>query len=177
MANHLVFLRGINVSGKNILKMNLLQNLLHSNGFPSSKTYIQSGNISIPNAIISTEKTKLKIESLLLEHFDIETICIVKTRDEIKALLEEIPFSTENTKELYFTFLENTPSKEALEAILEKDYKQDAFEITNDCIYIRCRNGFGKTKLNTTFFENKLKLKATTRNWNTLTKMMALAQG
>lgn len=177
MNDYLLFLRGVNVSGKNILKMADFKECLHKNNFPNAKTYIQSGNILIPNTPLNSETLKIKIEELLLKQFNIDTICIVKTLEELKTTLLKVPFSTESTKEMYFTFLSELPAKKNTETLLEQNYNQDIFEIEKDCIYLKCANGYGKTKLNNNFFEKKLAIKATTRNWNTLTKMIALGDG
>lgn len=174
MTDYIIFIRGINVSGKNILKMHLLKEVLSNYGFEHVKTYIQSGNLLIPNSDVSSQNIKSKIELVLQEHFQIETICIVKKLNEIKHILQSFPFSTKNTKELYVTFLNQTPSKEKIETIIGKDYKEDNFKILENLIYIQCKNGFGKTKLTNNFFEKKLNVHATTRNWNTLNKIITL---
>lgn len=174
MTHYIAFLRGINVSGKKSLKMQLLKDAFTQNGFADTQTYIQSGNIFIPNCELNKKSVKIKIEKILLTEFDIETICIIKTANELETILNNIPFSIENTKQLYFTFTETTIDKELIKTIAKGAYKEDLFSASNDCIYIQCINGFGKTKLNNNFFERKLKCKATTRNWNTLVKMIHL---
>tara|TARA_B100000809_G_scaffold237763_1_gene257850 strand:+ start:14491 stop:14778 length:288 start_codon:yes stop_codon:yes gene_type:complete len=95
---------------------------------------------------------------LHFEHFNIQTISIVKTSEEIKALMKENPYPTENTKELYFILLSETPILEKVETSIGKDYNQGAFVIINYCIYIQCINGFRKTK--------KLTIISLKRNYN-----------
>lgn len=175
MNNYIVFLRGVNVSGKNIIKMEAFKKALFKNGLSNVQTYIQSGNIFIPNSKDRPEEVKQRIETILQSEFDIETICIVKTAHELKTLVNKIPFSIEDTKQLYFTFTEKNATKEDIDAITNGDYKGDKFSVSNETIYIQCINGFGKTKLNNNFFEKKLNLKATTRNWNTIIKMIGFA--
>jgi uncharacterized protein (DUF1697 family) len=53
----------------------------------------------------------------------------------------------------------------------------DEFRIAGREVYLLCPNGYGKTKLNNTLWERKLKVGATTRNWNTVTKLLELAGG
>jgi uncharacterized protein (DUF1697 family) len=55
------------------------------------------------------------------------------------------------------------------------DYPPDKFQISGNEIYIWCPDGFGKTKLYTNFFENKMKVKGTARNWKTITSLLEIA--
>lgn len=176
MNNYIIFLRGINVSGKNILKMQLLKNSLKAKHFPKVQTYIQSGNILIPNTTLSPLEIKTIIETTLSNEFGINSNCFVFKELQLTEIYNNIPFLTENTKEIYFTFIEHLPAIEILNPLQEQNYKGDEFSATKNCIYIKCINGFGKTKLNTNFFEKKLQTEATTRNYNTLLKMITLAK-
>lgn len=176
MQHYIVFLRGINVSGKNILKMDALKKALHENNFPNALTYIQSGNIVIPNSNLSADALKKSIEKLLLDLFSIETITFIYTSDRIKKTIDLYPFSMEDTKKNYFVFLENEPQDQLISELSKNDYNEDTFSTQGSCIYVHCKNGYGKTKLHNNFFENKLKIKATTRNWNTMQKMLNLVE-
>lgn len=92
---YLIFIRGINVGGKNIVKMPTLVNELASVGFLQIKTYIQSGNI-----IVKSDKSKKKIESqteaILLKQFDIKAKVIVKTLSELNAIIDNCLFEPED---------------------------------------------------------------------------------
>jgi len=175
MNNYIVFLRGINVSGQNIIKMKLLKEAFLKNNLSPIQTYIQSGNIFIPHYKDSSTALKHKIELILLKEFHIKTICIVKPVHELKSLIRNIPFPTDNTKQLYFTFTESTATQKNIQSLKTTTPQTDQFSVDKNCIYIRCINGFAKTKLTTNFFEKHLNLKATTRNWNTVHKMIAMA--
>lgn len=175
MSDYIIFIRGINVSGKNILKMKLLKETLLKYDFTNVQTYIQSGNVFIQDSTLSKNALKLQIEDILEKDFNIQTTVLIQTVEEVKILLTQIPFSTENTKQLYFTFIDSIPNNETVLQLKGNDYKGDQFTISKNCIYIQCINGFGKTKLNNNFFEKKLSVKATTRNYNTLVKMTTFA--
>jgi uncharacterized protein (DUF1697 family) len=73
------------------------------------------------------------------------------------------------------TFLEKEPAPDLIDKINPFDFLPDRFIFYNREIYLNCASGYGTTKLSNTFFENKLKVKATTRNWNTVKKLLELA--
>ena len=50
------------------------------------------------------------------------------------------------------------------------------FRVIGREVYLHCPNGYGNTKINNAFFEKRLKAIATTRNWNTVAKLLELAQ-
>jgi len=56
------------------------------------------------------------------------------------------------------------------------DFSPDLFVIKGNVIYVYCANGYGKTKLSNAFFENKLKINATTRNWKSVLALKDLYQ-
>ena len=87
------------------------------------------------------------------------------------------PFTIEEENELlkpYVIFLEKTPSSVAVKNVMAYNSENEIFQIINNEIYILYKNGAGRTKLTNNFFEIKLKIKATTRNWNTVIKLSEL---
>ena len=102
---------------------------------------------------------------------------LVIKQDNLKQISLNNPFlqATEtDISKLHVTFLNELPSKENLEKLNSANAGNDKFEIINDVVYLHCPDGYGNTKLNNTFFENKLKVRATTRNWNTVIKLSKL---
>ena len=67
------------------------------------------------------------------------------------------------------------PKEELMEAIREINYPNEEFVLTPECVYISYKNGAGKAKLSNNFFEKKLQVAATTRNFRTLAKLVELA--
>ena len=177
MFQYIAFLKGINVGGKNIVKMSDLTNFLSSNNYYNVKTYIQSGNIIFETK--STERNQIKkdITRLILKEFNIETCTILLTSNELISILEYNPFlniENYNSKFLYFTFLNESINQNPITD--DNKYSPDEFKIDNNCIYVYCPTGYGKTKLTNTFFEKKLKCNATTRNLNTLNSINQLVK-
>jgi uncharacterized protein (DUF1697 family) len=79
-------------------------------------------------------------------------------------------------KRLYVTFLSEIPAKKNIESIKSFDFSPDQFLIIGKEVYLCVPNGYGETKLSNNFFEKKLKVNATTRNWNTVRKLLELAE-
>ncbi|MCB0454758.1 MAG: DUF1697 domain-containing protein, partial [Aequorivita sp.] len=67
------------------------------------------------------------------------------------------------------------PKKELMEAVSEISYPNEELMLTPDCVYIHFGNGYGNAKLNNNFFEKKLEVAATTRNYRTLAKLVEMA--
>jgi uncharacterized protein (DUF1697 family) len=78
-------------------------------------------------------------------------------------------------EKLHITFLAEIPEQENVESIRNINYSPDKFIIIDKEVYLYCPNGYGITKLSNNFFEQKLKIKATTRNWRTVNKLFEMA--
>ena len=162
-------LRGINVSGQKIIKMPELKHLYEALGFSGVVTYIQSGNIIFSTDDHSEAKDlALKIENEILIKFGFDVPVIIRTADELTCVAKDCPFQNAEgfvPDKIYITFLEEEPDPEKVLKINPFDFKPDRFIIRGKEIFLSCSSGYGTTKLSNTFFENRLKVRATTRNW------------
>ena len=174
---YLAILRGINVSGKNKIKMEDLRDLMSKLGFENCQTYIQSGNVvfeAVPQAVKTLAQ---KIEQAIAKQYNYEVPVIVKTQDDLAKVYSRNPFLPQHSEEmkfLHFTFCEEEPESIMIEGIEREKYLPDEWKATDLGIYLFCPNGYGRTKLTNTFFERKLKVRATTRNWKTVQKLMEM---
>ena len=172
MPIYLSILKGINVSGKNSIKMSDLKIVYKNIGFENVTTYIQSGNVvfeSKPQKNINT-----LIEENIAETFGFEVPVIIRTKEEIQNIVQENPFLKEKNIEidkLHVTFLSEIPTKENSSNLPIDNFEPDKFLVKNKEVYVYCPDGYGNTKLNNNYFEKKLKVKATTRNWKTTNKL------
>lgn len=173
MESYIALLRGINVSGQKKIKMQDLKVHLTEIGLNNVKSYIQSGNL-----IIQSEKTAeiltALIEDKIEKEYGFNVPVTILTQKELEDVIENNPFTNKNTKFLNVSFLFEQPEEEHIKALKSYDFDPDEFRINGKQIYIYCPTGNGKTKLNNNFFEKKLKLKATSRNWNTLNELKRL---
>ncbi len=176
MNEHLILLRGINVSGKNIIKMERLREVLSQNGFENVKTYIQSGNILLESEDKNSEKVAREIENLIETHFELHVSAIAVSKKILKKVLEENPFLNQNSdlKKLYVVFLSAIPLEESKMKLLKTNLEPDEFKISGKIVYLKYHDTAGNSKLSNKLIENKLKVNATMRNWNTIQKLLEL---
>lgn len=177
MKKYIALLRGINVSGHKIIKMDALRASLSLLGYENIKTYIQSGNIIFETAEDNQKKLEAQIHQNILDTFGFDVPVIVRSQDEWKATFVSNPFvndRNEDITKLYVTILAEEPSNENFEVL--KDFHKGPEEIAKVGLnlYFFYVNGAGKTKLDHNTIERKLKVKGTTRNWKTTTKLMEL---
>ncbi|MEH6765815.1 MAG: DUF1697 domain-containing protein [Aequorivita antarctica] len=174
MKTYIALLRGINVGGHKKLKMEDLKLMMEGLGFQNVTTYIQSGNV-----VFSAKEEKdfsNKISKEIERKFGWEVPVLVKTADEVAKILKDCPFEESKQAEAYFMLFASSPKEELMKAVREINYPNEEFVLTPDCVYIYFGNGYGNAKLNNNFFEKKLKVAATTRNYRTLAKLVELAK-
>ncbi|MGS2741103.1 DUF1697 domain-containing protein [Sinomicrobium sp. M5D2P17] len=176
---YICMLRGINVSGKNIIKMADLKELFENLGFTGNTTYVQSGNIIFND---TSGADAVSLENLITEKiqtvFGHENITsFIKSKKELMFIRDTNPYYNPetDTKALYFTFIREKPEADRIAGLSAYKSSSESIHISDNCIYLYCPEGYGKTKLSNNLFENKLKLRATTRNWNTVNKLIEIA--
>jgi len=176
MKKYIALLRGINVSGQKKIKMTELKSLFKKMGFESVETYIQSGNIIFSSKENSVKTLEQKISTGIKNKFGFEVHTFVITSKEIKDVLKNNPFvkKKKDTERLYMTFLSEQPLEEKIQNLNSNDFTPEEYQIFGNNIYLHLPSGAGKAKLNNNFFENKLKVNATTRNWKTIKTLSEL---
>ncbi len=178
MTKYISILRGINVSGKRKILMGDLKALYEKMGFENIQTYIQSGNVVFENAKkINNKKLEVTIKKAIQDQYNFDVPVLVRSHKEIENTIQSNPFLKEkdiDLKTLHVTFLAESPKAENLDKLDEVDYPPDRFLLDGLNMYIHCPNGYGRTKLTNTFFEKKLKVSATTRNWKTVNKLLEM---
>jgi uncharacterized protein (DUF1697 family) len=177
MQIYIAILRGINVSGKNMIKMPELQNLFESLGFIKVKTYIQSGNVIFEAGAKKPNEIEKLVEEKISERFGLKVPVLVKAKSEVEEVLQNNPFlqTDVDVSKLHVTFLSAEPQQLNIDKINKDQYLPDEFVLHHTAIYLYCPNGYGNTKLNNNFFESKLKVMATTRNWKTVNELVRMA--
>lgn len=175
MKTYIVLLKGINVGGHKKVPMAELRELLTSNGFINVRTYIQSGNVILEYSVGNNEDIEKKIQKSIFNHFGFEVSVLIKTPENFKQIFNNCPFSEEQKKASYFMMLHDVPDTNLVKEVSEKVYEFDEYIIKNDCIYLFCEKGMGKSKFNAKYFERKLNTFATARNYNTMLKLLSLS--
>ncbi|WP_282162134.1 DUF1697 domain-containing protein [Ulvibacterium marinum] len=180
MYTYIILLRGINVSGQKKMKMDVLRTLLENLGFQNVATYIQSGNIVLQAKDASIRNLEDIIGEGIREHFGFDVPILVKSKTDLERIVKENPFKDAITLEgnrLYFVLLKSVPEQVLVESLAQETFENQEFRITDSCVYLWCKNGYGKAKLDNNFLERKLKVQATTRNYRTMLKLLEMAKG
>lgn len=172
MQTFIVILRGVNVSGKNILPMAELRYLLYDLKFENVQTYIQSGNIVL-NSELSKDEVIESVKNGIVSIFGFNVAVLAKTISEWENAIANNPYPTNNHKIVSFTFLSEVPKETTVEVTITND---DVYSVINDMVYMYCPDGFGRTKLTNNLFEKKLKVVATSRNFRTTMKLLEMAK-
>ena len=179
MQTYIAILRGINVSGKNTIKMDKLNELFVRLNFQNVKTYIQSGNMVFQSKSTDYQAFEKQIQDKIREEFGFEVPVMVIQKSDWDFMATNNPFVNkrqEDITKLHVTFFSKMPEQALFEKIKDGNYAADEFIISDKSIYLFCPNGYGNTKLSNNFFENKLKITATTRNWKTVNELMTMAE-
>jgi len=179
MPTYIAMLRGINVSGHNIIKMEALRASFASQGFRDIQTYVQSGNIVFKAEGEPIVKLAKKMEKKIEDDFGFSVPVFLRTAKEMEKIAKLNPFpgdpALDQTK-LHITFLADAPPQTAPDLLQPLAVKPEQFRVVDREIYLYCPNGYGNTKLSNTAIEKKLTVSATTRNWNTVKTLLAMAQ-
>ncbi len=179
MQTYIALLRGINVNGQKKIIMADLRAYLEELNFQDIQTYIQSGNIVFKSENSSLKNLELLIKNKIQEKYGFEVPVIVITPTVIKSALNNNPFekdSEKDPKKFCVVFLQDKPLQENIEILSGYNYSPEEYVLTKKIIYYYAANGIGNAKMTNNFFENKLKVRATSRNWRTTNKLLEMVK-
>jgi uncharacterized protein (DUF1697 family) len=179
MAAIISMLRGVNVGGHNKIKMDALRALYESMKLREAQTYVQSGNV-----IFRTEERDIalltkRIEDGIERKFGFRPGVILRTATEMREVIARNPFAKRHGIEpgkLLVTFLGSDPGAAAREKILQIKCDPEELRIEGREVYIYFPNGIGRSKLPWARLDKMRKTPGTGRNWNSVTKMMEMAE-
>ena len=174
---HLALLRGINVSGHNMIKMEVLKTTLEAVGFTNVVTYIQSGNVFLEVDEESGFSVGFTIKQEIYKHFGHDVPVIVIAKQDLELCLMNNPFLKDkevDTKKLYVAFLSKEMSSSAINELKISQFKPDEAVVDGNRIFIKYAVGAGKTRLDQKYIEKKLNVVATMRNWNTVNRLLEM---
>ncbi|MEV5594337.1 DUF1697 domain-containing protein [Streptomyces sp. NPDC052496] len=178
MSRQIALLRGINVGGNKRFPMARQRELFASLGHTDVTVLLQTGNIVFADPGTPPEETARRIEARIAEDLGFSVPVLVRTRDELAATVAANPFpeAVAEPKTLHVTFLSGAPADPAPLAALDRDtYVPDRLRLIGRDLYLWCPNGIGRSKLAEAVSRARLGVTATARNWNTVTKLLALA--
>lgn len=177
MMTYIAFLRGINVGGKNKLPMSELRHALESADFKNVRTYIQSGNVVFESGLPSTDVIATSIGKIIEDTFGFIVHVLVKTKKQVEFMLSQSPYTREDqisANKTYFVLLFDSPSQQLRAILNAMTFPNEKFQVGESCVHLLCLRGYGQAKLTNNLIESKLKVIATTRNYRTIHKVLAL---
>lgn len=176
MTTYVAFLRGINVGGHNRMKMDELRTVLESAGLENVETYIQSGNVVFEAAETEEGALREAIHDAIEDRFGYDVPVLVRTRAELADIVASLPFDVPGSEGVrhYVTFLDEAPTDEQAEALLDAKHEAESFVVDGRAVY----SEIDKTALGDdrrTDVERLLGTAATRRTWNVVTAVLELA--
>ncbi len=172
-------LRGVNVGGHNKINMQALRALYESLKFEDPRTYVQSGNVIFRTKEKNSGALAKKIQNAIEGEFGCRPEVILRTPDELRKAIASTPFADRPHLEpgkILVTFLAAEPSPEAHATLLTLKKHPEELHLKGRELYIYFPNGTGRSKLPWSSVEKLFKTTGTARNWNSVTRMLAIAE-
>jgi uncharacterized protein (DUF1697 family) len=168
-------LRGINLGARNKVPMAGLRTLMTEIGAEDVKTYVQSGNVVFRSTLARAELVR-RIEGEIRARFGVDADVVLCTKAELARIVAGNPFTGEESEptRLHVTFLARAPDRGRIAELKREEFEPDRFHVTRAAVYLHTPDGYGRTKLSNAYFERKLGVRATTRNWRTVTTLAGL---
>ncbi len=179
MAVVISMLRGVNVGGRHKIKMEELRALYESLGLRGAQTFINSGNVIFRMEGRDLGLVAKRIENGIERSFGFRAPVIVRTCSELRKAIARNPFATRpgvDPRKLLVTFLAGNPDAEARDEALKIDAEPEELRIDGRELYIYFPNGMARPKLSAARLDKTLKTPGTGRNWNTVTKLLEIAE-
>jgi uncharacterized protein (DUF1697 family) len=179
MPSYLALLRGINVGGKNLIRMPSLKACFESNGFEDVATYIQSGNVLFGSSETRASELASAIEEVLGREFGYAATVVVRNRKQMRAILERAPkgFGAEPAEYRYDVIFLKEPltAKAAITSVPTKPGVDEAHAGTGVLYFSRLTSKATQSRLNR-IVSSPIYPSVTIRNWNTTTKLLRMME-
>ncbi|HVR77261.1 MAG TPA: DUF1697 domain-containing protein [Acidimicrobiia bacterium] len=172
----LALLRGVNVAGRSMLSMAELKAQLDASGLPDVRTHLNSGNLLLlPGSTDPPELAPL-IQQVIRDRFDLEIGVIIRTREELEDVVARNPLLEQGATgtQLHGILLAATPDETRVADLDPDRSPPDRFVVSGKEIFVHYPRGSGRSKLNLDYFERKLGVIGTARNWNTMTRLLEM---
>ncbi len=178
VTRYVAFLRGINVGGKQKIAMAELRAMLADLGFTDVATLLQSGNAVFTGKDDDEASVVRTLDAQLQATFDMPVRTVVRTADELAEVVANDPFKgiADDGAKYTVTFLSAPPGENFAAAFDPADIEPEKLTIIGREVYSWCPDGLADAQVNKVLTERRLGAVPTTRNWNTVTKLLALAQ-
>lgn len=177
MISFVAFLRGINVGGNAIIKMDELAKVFSSLKFKNVRTFIASGNVLFESSETDAKKIEAKIEKALLKAFAMKISVMVRTIKEIDSIVAKHSFgkkTTDGNWKLYVVFLKDEAAAAGKKVLTGISGEMETYSVSNREVYCALHKNHPKPTFSGNFVEKHLKTAGTARNWNTINKILKM---
>ena len=181
MPVYLALFRGINVSGHNMIKMEALKKLMEAEGYNNVETYIQSGNVVFEHEEANRDKIAKDLEILMYKEYGHNVVIFILQEADLAQIIDNNPYAKrepegQGVKKLFVAFLNGKPTEAGKDQLKKYNRGDDVFKVIENALYLKLATSAADSKLTNVFIENKMNIKATTRNWNTTIKMLEMLE-
>jgi uncharacterized protein (DUF1697 family) len=180
----IALLRAVNVGGRGKLAMSDLRNVIAELGHGDIATYIQSGNAVFTTdrpagTAAARQKIADELSRAIAERHGVTSSVMVRTLAELSQALAAVPYLDDepSSSKLMIVFLSGRPTADAVASLEPRRFAPDRFEVIGQEMYVHFPNGAGRSKFTADYFERRLGVRGTTRNLNTVRKLIELATG
>jgi uncharacterized protein (DUF1697 family) len=155
-----------------------LRDLLGSLDYENVRTHILSGNAIFTSRRRSASGLEKEIERATRDRFKLDVRVLVRTADELAAIVDGNPFpgAADQGSRLFALFLDRNPDRERIDAIDPAAFEPEEFKLGDRVIYAWYKRGLQGSKLAGALSDKRLGVTSTARNWNTVTKLLELAR-
>lgn len=143
-------------------------------GFVEVRSYFQSGYLLARSSLTGSQVEKI-VHQEIKKHFGGDIVVLARTSLQIRQIFADNPFKDVDTASVYFTIPGSKPAREKIKLLAEQAFLPDSFVVTHEAVYIHSPVAYGLTKLNNNFIERTLEVSATTRNYQTMKKLIELS--
>ncbi|MGE0267111.1 MAG: DUF1697 domain-containing protein [Candidatus Omnitrophota bacterium] len=173
---YIILLRGVMPVGKNKVPMARLREILADAGFRNVRTYIQSGNALVDTGLPPKE-IEQRVHALIKKHIGAELTVVVRTGTQLQKVLDENPFDqNHDIARVFFVSFAGPPAAAKIKELCARDFSPEKLVITKNAGYMFIPGSSARSVLSNNFLEKKLGVSATTRNFNTMTRLVALSK-
>ena len=176
MARKVVLLRGINLVKRNRIGMPELRSALGQAGFRDVGTYVQSGNIVLSSKA-APERVASDVHGLIKKRFGLDIVVVVRSREELAQVVRHNPLRSiaNDPKRYLVTFMSTAPPAEVVQRMRAGAGPHEEFAVKGREVYSWHPAGVGRSPLWERLAAKLPGIAATTRNWTTVTTLLAMA--
>jgi uncharacterized protein (DUF1697 family) len=176
MARYVALLRGINVGRNKRIAMADLRELLAGLGYTDVVTLLQSGNAVFTASGRAAGPIEKAIEQAIVDRYGFDVRVAVRTAEQLADVIGANPLPVPDGSRFLVSFLDKDPAAARVRDLDPAAFEPERFAVGSKVLYLWCANGFTDSTMLPALSEQRLGVVATARNWNTVTKLLALAE-